>query len=126
MTMATMTAQKVKAGAKAPSKARRHARKKPPRDFVVAWQCDGRRDANRARDLSVGGIFIENMDPPEPGTVMLLLFDAPEGEIRVNARVRYIRLRGGMGVEFTGMDFATRWRLYDMLKRLADRFGRMN
>ena len=101
------------------SKPRRHPRTKPPKDFLVAWQGAGRRDANRARNLSLGGIFIENLDPPVPGTLLNLLFDAPEGEVRVTAKICYIKPRGGMGVEFIGMDYPARRRLYAMLKRLA-------
>lgn len=107
-------------GLPAASKTRRHPRTKPPKDFLVAWQGDGRRDANRARNLSLGGIFIVNVDPPAPGTLMELIFDAPEGEVRVSARVCYIKPRGGMGVEFIGMDFPARRRLYAMLKRLMN------
>ncbi|HEV2490195.1 MAG TPA: PilZ domain-containing protein [Candidatus Acidoferrales bacterium] len=100
------------------SKERRHPRAKAPKDFLVAWQGAGRRDANRARNLSLGGIFIVNLDPPDPGTFMQLLFDAPDGEVRVGAKVRYIKPRRGMGVEFIGMDIPARRRLYHMLKRL--------
>jgi hypothetical protein len=100
------------------SKERRHPRAKAPKDFLVAWQGAGRRDANRARNLSLGGIFIVNLDPPDPGTFLQLLFDAPEGEVRVGAKVRYTKPRRGMGVEFVGMDIPARRRLYNMLKRL--------
>jgi PilZ domain-containing protein len=102
------------------SKPRRHPRTKPPKNFLVAWQAEGRRDANRVRNLSLGGLFIVNVDPPVPGTLMELLFDAPEGEVRVSAKVCYIKPRGGMGVEFIGIDFPARRRLYAMLKRLIN------
>jgi hypothetical protein len=114
MTTATIVATEMKTR----SKQRRHVRAKPPKDFLVAWQGGGRRDANRARDLSLGGIFIAALDPPDPGTMVSLLFDAPDGEVRVRAMVRYIRPRKGMGVQFLGMDFPARRRLYSMLKRL--------
>lgn len=115
MTHATLpAARKLEA-----SKPRRHPRAKPPKDFLVAWQGAGRRDANRARNLSLGGIFIENLDPPMPGTLLNLHFDTPEGEVRVTAKICYIKPRGGMGVEFIGMDYPARRRLYAMLKRLV-------
>jgi hypothetical protein len=100
------------------SKQRHHPRTRPPKDFLVAWQGGGRCDANRARDLSLGGIFIAAIDPLDPGTIVSLLFDAPDGQVRVRAVVRYIRPRKGMGVQFLGMDFTARRRLYAMLKRL--------
>jgi hypothetical protein len=115
MTTATMVASNMKTK----SKQRRYPRTRPPKDFLVAWQGGGRCDANRARDLSLGGIFISAMDPPEPGTLITLLFDAPEGEVRVRATVRYAYARKGMGLQFLGMDFPARRRLYTMLKRLV-------
>ena len=114
-----MTAASLAGQPKARSKPRRHPRAKPPRDFVVAWHGGGRRDANRARNLSIGGIFIVQEDPLEPGTPLELQFDSPDGEIRVAARVRFSKLRGGMGVEFAGMDFPAKHRLYHMLKQLV-------
>lgn len=107
-----------KTSAKPASKPRRHPRTKPPRGFLVAWQGAGRRDANRAHNVSLGGIFIENPDPPEPGTVLQLLFDTMEGEISVSAKICFVKPRDGMGVQFLGMDFPARRRLYGMLRRL--------
>lgn len=118
MARATISVTDAKPEAKPASKPRRHPRAKPPRGFLVAWQGDGRRDANRVHNVSLGGIFIENVDPPAPGTILQLLFDAPEGEVRVTAKICFVKPRDGMGVQFLGMDFPARRRLYGMLRRL--------
>ncbi|HKW88422.1 MAG TPA: PilZ domain-containing protein [Candidatus Acidoferrales bacterium] len=124
MTRMANSVADAKPAAKHASKPRRHPRAKPPKDFLVAWQCDGRRDASRAHNVSLGGIFIENPDPPVRGTKLELLFDSPEGEVCVTARVCFVKPRGGMGVQFLGMDFPARRRLYGMLRRLSEKAGR--
>jgi hypothetical protein len=101
------------------AKQRRYARTPAPASLVVAWQAGGRRSSSRVRDLSLGGTYIWHTDPPDPGTALQLLFDAPDGEVRVSAQVRYVQPRGGMGVEFVGMDFAARRRLSLMLQRMT-------
>jgi PilZ domain-containing protein len=118
-----MTATSPAVGTKPTVKERRHPRARVPGDFLVAWQGAGRRDANRARDLSLGGIFIVHIDPPDPGTFMQLLFDAPDGEVRVSAKVMYVKPRRGMGVQFIGMDLPARRRLYNMLNRMMKESG---
>ncbi|MFZ0211281.1 MAG: PilZ domain-containing protein [Candidatus Acidiferrales bacterium] len=102
------------------SKKRRHPRAKFKNTFLVAWQGGGRRDANRARNLGLGGIYISTTDPADVGTGLQLLFDTPEGEVRARAVVRSMHLGRGMGVEFIGMDSIARRRLYQLLKRLLD------
>ncbi len=99
---------------------RRHPRAVFRRSFLVAWQGGGRRDANRARNMGLGGIYITTRDPAEVGTNLLLLFDTPEGEVRARAVVRSMHLGRGMGVEFMGMDSLARRRLYQMIKKLLD------
>lgn len=100
------------------AKQRRYPRAIAPNNLVVTWQGGGRRGAGRVRDLSLGGIYIWNLDPPVPGTPVQLQFGAPEGEFRVSAQVRYIKPHGGMGVEFVGMDFPSRRCLSSLLQRL--------
>lgn len=100
------------------TKPRRYPRAVAPGSLIVAWQGGGRRGANHIRDLSLGGTYIWNPDPPDPGTAVQLLFDAPEGEMRITAQVRYVKPRIGMGVEFIGMDFPARRRLSSMMQRL--------
>jgi len=97
---------------------RRHPRTKMRKVLLVAWQGGGRRDANRARNLGLGGIYIDTTDPADVGEVVQLLFDAPQGEVRARAVVRNMHPGRGMGVEFIGMDYLARRRLHYMLKAL--------
>ena len=100
------------------TKQRRYQRTLVPGNFVVAWQGGGRHGASRVRDLSLGGIYIWNPDPPDPGTPMQLHFDGPEGAFRVSAQVRYVKPHAGMGIQFVGMDFPARRSLASLLQRL--------
>ncbi len=100
------------------TKPRRYPRALAPQSLIVAWQGGGRRGASHVRDLSLGGAYIWNPNPPDPGTPVQLLFDSPEGEMRISAQVRYVKPRIGMGIQFLGMDFPARRRLATMVHRL--------
>ena len=97
---------------------RRHPRTKMRKVFLVAWQGGGRRGASRARNVCLGGIYIDTRNPADVGDILDLFFDAPQGEVRARAIVRSMHMGRGMGVEFIGLDFLERRRLHAMLKTL--------
>jgi len=97
---------------------RRHPRAKIRKTLLVAWQGRRHRDASRARNICLGGIYIDTTNPVNVGETVELFFDAPQGEIRACAVVRSMQPCRGMGVEFVGMDYVARKRLLDMLKCL--------
>ncbi|HEV2287469.1 MAG TPA: PilZ domain-containing protein [Candidatus Acidoferrales bacterium] len=101
-------------------KKRRHPRALFRQSLLVAWQGAGRRDANRVRNICLGGIYISTRDPAEVGTSLQLFFDTPEGEVQARAVVRSMHLGRGMGVEFLGMNLHARRRLYQLMKRLLE------
>ena len=86
--------------------------------FLVAWQGGGRRGASRARNVCLGGIYIDTRNPADVGDILDLIFDAPQGEVRTRAIVRSMHMGRGMGVEFIGLNFLERHRLHVMLKDL--------
>jgi hypothetical protein len=96
----------------------RHPRTKMRKVFLVAWQGGGRRGASRARNVCLGGIYIDTRNPADVGDVLDLIFDAPQGEVRTRAIVRSMHMGRGMGVEFIGLNFLERRRLHVMLKDL--------
>jgi PilZ domain len=84
----------------------------------VCWQCNGRDDVSRVRDLSLGGLFLE--------TPSLRAIDAPtkvdflvsEGQIRADAVVRH-RLPGrGLGLKFIALTEQDRRNFASLLRRL--------
>ena len=97
---------------------RRHPRARIRKTLLVAWQSRWRRDASRARNVCLGGIYIDTRDPADVGETVELFFDVLQGEVHVRGVVRNMHLGRGMGVEFIGMDFMARRRLHEMLKGL--------
>ncbi|HEV2314180.1 MAG TPA: PilZ domain-containing protein [Candidatus Acidoferrales bacterium] len=97
---------------------RRHPRTSMRKVFLVAWQGGGRRGASRARNVCLGGIYIDTRNPADVGDILDLLFDTPQGEVRTRAVVRSMHMGRGMGVEFIGLNFLERRRLHVMLKAL--------
>ena len=97
---------------------RRHPRTKMRKVFLVAWQGGGRRGASRARNVCLGGIYIDTRNPADEGEILDLFFDTPQGEAQTRAIVRSMHMGRGMGVEFIGLSFLERRRLHAMLKDL--------
>lgn len=97
---------------------RRHPRTRMRKVFLVAWQGGGRRGASRARNVGLGGIYIDTRNPADEGEILDLLFDTPQGEVQTRAIVRNMHMGRGMGVEFIGLSFLERRRLHVMLKAL--------
>lgn len=97
---------------------RRHPRTKMRKVFLVAWQGGGRRGASRARNVCLGGIYIDTRNPADEGEILDLFFDTPQGEVQTRAIVRSMHMGRGMGVEFIGLSFLERRRLHVMLKDL--------
>ena len=100
------------------SKPRRYPRIDLPRGFPVAWRSGGQQEVSRVGTVGMGGLFIYTPEPPPVGTLLVLLFDLPGGEVRARAVVRDCRAGEGMGVEFTAMSFEARARLSHILRRL--------
>ncbi len=98
---------------------RKSARIQVGKGMWVAWQKgDGPRSVSRVRDLSAGGVFISTKDLTPVGTLLVLLFALPEGEMRIEGIVRYVDNGKGLGVEFTKMGAGDRARLQELLRRL--------
>jgi hypothetical protein len=98
---------------------RKSARIQVAKGMWVAWQSeDGPRSVSRVRDLSAGGVFISTKDVTPVGTLLVLLFSLPEGEMRIKGIVRYADNQKGLGVEFTKMGAGDRARLQELLRRL--------
>ena len=97
---------------------RRHPRTKMRKVLLVAWQSGRRRGASRARNLCLGGIYIDTRDPADVGEILELFFDSPQGEAQTRAIVRSTHMGRGMGVEFIGLNFLERHRLHVRLKAL--------
>lgn len=100
------------------SKSRRYPRVELPQGFLVTWHGRERQDVSRVRTVSLGGLFINTPEPLPVGSLIVLRFELPDGEVRARAIVRASVAGEGMGVEFTGMGYEDRARLRQVLTRL--------
>lgn len=101
----------------APSR-RLSTRVETPQQVWVYWNCNGRDDVGRVRDLSVGGVFIETPKPKDIGVATNLHFLVAEGQIRADATVRHADDGRGMGLRFTAVREEDRPNLIALMSRL--------
>src|SRR5215475_4030327 len=98
---------------------RRYPRYKGVKPVPVAWMQGTQKAVAKAENLSLGGLFIATPNPPAVGSLVLLLFHTPEGEVRVRSTVRNVKPGKGMGLAITSMDQEHRARLSRWLQLLA-------
>jgi PilZ domain len=87
-------------------------------DVWVYWQCHGREDISRVRDMSMGGLFIETPQPRAEGVLTRLHFLVQEGQIRADAVVRHGKSGVGLGLKFTALGEQDAPKLAALLTRL--------
>jgi len=102
-----------------PNDTRRYPRYKGLKAVPVAWMHGTLRYVSKAENLSLGGLFISTPTPPPVGALLVLLFNTPEGEVRVRATVRNHVAGQGMGLAITSMDQEHRARLSRWLQLLS-------
>jgi len=74
-----------------------------PQGLLVSWNSGDRKVDAFAEDFSISGAFIASQHTLPVGTRLTLLLSLPEGKIHVQAIVRNLRPKRGMGVEFVSM-----------------------
>ena len=87
-------------------------------DVWVCWQCNGREDVSRVRDLSLGGLFLETAVLRAVGALTKVDFLVGEGQIRADAIVRHIVPGRGMGLKFTAVTEQDRRKFAALMRRL--------
>jgi hypothetical protein len=98
---------------------RKYPRIKLPKGALVAWKIGYQKSVSPVEDLALGGLFIRTKTPPTAGTTVQLLFNTPQGEVRVRAIVKMVKPQEGMGVAIVSMEQEDRGRLDRWLKQLA-------
>jgi PilZ domain len=87
-------------------------------DVWVCWQCNGRDDISRVRDLSLGGLFLETPVIRAIGSPTKIDFLVGEGQIRTDAVVRHVVPGRGLGLKFTAVTEQDRHKFAALLRRL--------
>jgi hypothetical protein len=84
----------------------------------VYWQCNGRDDVSRVRDMSWGGLFLETEKPRTPGVQAKLHFLVSDGPIRADGVVQRAVPGSGMGLKFLSVSEKDRPQLAALINRL--------
>ena len=92
-----------------------------PEDTWVYWNCKGRDDVSRVRDLSPTGLFLETPKQFPANTQTKLHFLVQEGEISAQAVVRHTRPGTGLGLKFVSVREEHRRQLVALINRLRGR-----
>jgi hypothetical protein len=99
---------------------RRYPRAAARKSVLVAWRSGGRQRTARITTLGLGGLFINESDPPPVGSVLQLVFKTAAGDVRASVSVRNIEAGRGMGVEFLQMRQEERARLKQLIAGLLE------
>ena len=105
------------AGHSIPSR-RHYSRVETPREVWVYWNCKGREDTSRIRDLSTGGLFVETAEARDVDATIWLDFLVQEGQIRAKAVIRHVKPGRGLGLKFTALTEEDGPRLTALMTRL--------
>ena len=105
------------AGRSIPSR-RHYPRVQTPSGVWVYWNCEGREDTSRVRDLSLGGLFVETAEVRDLDATVKLDFLVQEGQIRAEAVVRHVKPGRGLGLKFTALTEEDGPRLTALMTRL--------
>ena len=84
----------------------------------VCWNCNGRDDLSRVRDLSLGGLFLETPAVRRIGVTTKLDFLVGEGQIRADAVIRHVVPGRGLGLKFTAVSEQDRQHFAALIRRL--------
>jgi hypothetical protein len=103
-----------------PKRTRRHPRVKSPKGLIVAWETGSRRSVSRLETLSLGGVFIHTPEPPPVGSMINMLLDMQNGDVRARAIVRRVAPSKGMGIEFISMSPEDRARLNKQIQGMLN------
>ena len=87
-------------------------------DVWVCWNCIGREDISRVRDMGIGGLFLNTRLVRAIGTPMKIDFLVQEGQIRADAEVRHADR--GLGLRFTALTEQDRPRFAALLRRVRN------
>jgi hypothetical protein len=98
---------------------RKYPRARVPKSALVAWKNGSQKTVSPVENLALGGLFLRTKNPAAIGTMLQLVFNTPQGEVRVRASVRNVQPGVGMGVAIVSMEQEDRGRLDRWLRLLT-------
>jgi hypothetical protein len=89
-------------------------------ELWACWQCNGRDDISRVRDVSLGGLFLETPIVRTVGSAAKVDFLVGEGQIRTDAVIKHVVPGRGFGLKFTAVTEQDRVKFAALLRRLRN------
>jgi hypothetical protein len=105
---------------------RKYPRVRLPKAALVAWMLGTQKAVSPVENLALGGLFIRTKTPASLGNTLQLMFNTPQGEVRVRAIARMVKPGEGMGVGIVSMEPEHRVRLDRWLKTLTTQVEAVN
>jgi hypothetical protein len=102
---------------------RAHPRIKPPASVLGAWRSGVHRDVSYVESLALGGVFLRTKKKVAIRSLVQVLLDMPQGQVRGRGVVRRHQEQHGIAVQFIAMDPEDRGRLLRQIRDLTMSMG---
>ena len=97
---------------------RAYPRIKPPKSFLGAWRSGMQREVSYVENLAIGGVFLRTKKKVAIRSLVQVLLDMPQGQVRGRGVVRRHQEHYGIAVQFIAMDPEDRGRLIRQIRDL--------
>jgi hypothetical protein len=98
---------------------RAYPRIKPPASVLGAWRSGMQREVSNIESLAVGGVFLRTKKKVAIRSLVQVLLDMPQGQVRGRGVVRRHQEQYGIAVQFIAMDPEDRGRLLRQIRDLT-------
>ena len=98
---------------------RQHPRIRPPKTVLGAWRSGVQRDVSYVESLGLGGVFLRTKRKVAIRSLVQILLDMPQGQVRGRGVVRRHQEHYGIAVQFIAMEPDDRGRLVKQIRDLS-------
>jgi hypothetical protein len=98
---------------------RAYPRIKPPKSVLGAWRSGMQREVSYVENLAIGGVFLRTKKKVAIRSLVQVLLDMPQGQVRGRGVVRRHQEHHGIAVQFIAMDPEDRGRLLRQIRELT-------
>jgi hypothetical protein len=102
---------------------RAYPRIRPPASVLGAWRSGMQREVSNVENLAIGGVFLRTRKKVAIRSLVQVLLDMPQGQVRGRGIVRRHQEHHGIAVQFIAMDPEDRGRLLRQLRDLTASAG---
>ena len=98
---------------------RAYPRIKPPSSVLGAWRSGMQREVSNVENLAIGGVFLRTRKKVAIRSLVQVLLEMPQGQVRGRGIVRRHEEQRGIAVQFIAMDPEDRGRLVRQIRDLS-------